>query len=54
MRRLFTGFMGGLPGAGLLLVRLVMGLAFILHGWPKHPARLAQNPKPYRVDECYG
>jgi putative oxidoreductase len=39
MRRLFTGFMGGLPGAGLLLVRLVMGLAFILHGWPK-----IQNP----------
>ena len=36
---LFTGFMGGLPGAGLFLLRLVMGLAFILHGWPK-----IQNP----------
>ena len=39
MRRLFPIFMGGWGGLALLLVRLVMGIAFILHGWPK-----IQNP----------
>src|SRR5919106_6345705 len=39
MRRLFPGFIGGLGGVALLLGRFVMGLAFVLHGWPK-----MQNP----------
>jgi putative oxidoreductase len=39
MRRLFPIFIGGWGALALLFVRLVMGLAFILHGWPK-----IQNP----------
>ena len=40
MRRLFYGnTVGGLGSLGLLLLRLVMGAAFVLHGWPK-----IQNP----------
>ena len=39
MRRFFPVFLSGWCGAALLLVRVVMGLAFILHGWPK-----IQNP----------
>ena len=39
MRKFFTEFPGGLKGTAILLVRLVIGLAFILHGWPK-----MQNP----------
>ena len=39
MRRLYSGFLGGLPGLGLLLVRFAVGTAFIIHGWPK-----IQNP----------
>lgn len=39
MRKLFSNFIGGFGGLALLLVRLVMGLAFVLHGWPK-----IQNP----------
>lgn len=39
MRRLFPEFRGGPAAVGLFLVRLVMGAAFILHGWPK-----LQNP----------
>lgn len=32
---IYPGFVGGRTAVGLLLVRVVMGLAFILHGWPK-------------------
>src|SRR5688572_9585065 len=39
MRRLYPNFIGGFGGLALLLVRLVMGLAFVMHGWPK-----IQNP----------
>src|SRR5918992_2482454 len=39
MRKIFSTFIGGWGGLALLLVRLVMGLAFVLHGWPK-----IQNP----------
>lgn len=39
MRKIFPTFIGGWGASALLLVRLVMGLAFILHGWPK-----IQNP----------
>jgi putative oxidoreductase len=39
MRKLYPNFIGGLGGLALLLVRLVTGLAFVLHGWPK-----IQNP----------
>src|SRR5918999_5784893 len=39
MRRLYPNFISGWGAAALLLVRLVMGGAFILHGWPK-----IQNP----------
>lgn len=36
---LYCDTVGWLGSVGLLLVRLVMGIAFILHGWPK-----IQNP----------
>src|SRR4051812_20617102 len=36
---LFPGFPAGRVGLGLLLVRLVVGAAFIIHGWGK-----IQNP----------
>ena len=39
MRRLYPNFISGWGAMVLLLVRLVMGAAFILHGWPK-----IQNP----------
>ena len=39
MRRFFFNFVGGWAALALLLVRLVMGFAFVLHGWPK-----IQNP----------
>jgi uncharacterized membrane protein YphA (DoxX/SURF4 family) len=39
MRKLYPNFIGGFGGLALLFVRLVIGLAFILHGWPK-----IQNP----------
>lgn len=39
MRKLFSTFIGGWAGLALLLVRLVMGFAFVVHGWPK-----IQNP----------
>jgi putative oxidoreductase len=39
MRRLFSNYIGGWAALALLLVRLVMGFAFVLHGWPK-----IQNP----------
>lgn len=39
MRRFFPSFMTGWGAAVLLFVRIVMGVAFILHGWPK-----VQNP----------
>lgn len=39
MRKLFPVFIGGWRAVALLLIRLVMGVAFILHGWPK-----MQNP----------
>jgi putative oxidoreductase len=39
MRRLYPNFIGGFGALALLLVRLVMGVAFVLHGWPK-----IQNP----------
>jgi putative oxidoreductase len=35
MRRLYSQFLGGGKGIGLLFVRLVLGTAFILHGWQK-------------------
>ena len=39
MRRFFPTFISGWGAAALLLVRIVIGVAFILHGWPK-----IQNP----------
>lgn len=39
MRRFFTEFPSGLKGTALLSVRVVIGAAFILHGWSK-----MQNP----------
>lgn len=37
--RLYTDFVGGRPGVGLLLFRIVTGLALMQHGWTKiqHP-----------------
>ena len=39
MHRFFPSFISGWGAAALLVVRVVMGVAFILHGWPK-----IQNP----------
>lgn len=35
LRFFYPNFAGGRTAVGLLIVRVVMGLAFILHGWPK-------------------
>jgi len=35
MKRLYPQFLGGPRGIALLIVRLVVGTAFILHGWQK-------------------
>src|SRR5688572_16662609 len=35
MNHLFPGFPAGRFGAALLVLRVVVGAAFILHGWPK-------------------
>src|SRR5262245_19623101 len=39
MNRIFPAFVGGSGAVGLLVLRLVVGAAFILHGLPK-----IQNP----------
>jgi putative oxidoreductase len=39
MARVYATFVGGKGAVGLLVLRLVMGAAFALHGWPK-----VQNP----------
>lgn len=39
MKALWNGFPGGRTGAALLVIRLIVGLAFVLHGLPK-----IQNP----------
>jgi putative oxidoreductase len=51
--RLYPAFVGGPGAAGLLLLRLVMGAAFVLHGLPKIQSPLdwmgkmgAPNPPP--------
>jgi putative oxidoreductase len=35
MHRIFPPFLSGKAAVGLLAVRLVVGAAFVLHGWPK-------------------
>ncbi len=35
MGRIYPEFLGGPRGAALLFLRLVVGTAFVLHGWPK-------------------
>ena len=35
LRFLFPGFPAGRIGFGLLVLRLVVGTAFLFHGWPK-------------------
>jgi putative oxidoreductase len=47
MRRLFPRFQDGPQAVGLLLLRLVTGFAFILHGWPK-----IQNPTGWMGPEA--
>src|SRR5436309_402599 len=37
--RIYAGFVGGMGAGGLLALRLVIGAAFVLHGWPE-----VQNP----------
>lgn len=36
MRRLFPPFISGTAAGGLLLLRLIAGSAFVLHGWQKY------------------
>jgi putative oxidoreductase len=45
MGRFYPFFISGSGGFGLFLLRLVMGAAFILHGWPK-----IQNPFNWMED----
>jgi putative oxidoreductase len=35
MSKIYPPFLGGRAALGLLLLRLVMGAAFLFHGWPK-------------------
>jgi putative oxidoreductase len=44
---LYCDTVGRVGSAGLLLLRLVMGVAFILHGWPK-----IQNPMGWMGPEA--
>lgn len=39
MNKLFGSFLGGRAGLGLLIIRVVVGLALMFHGWGKiqHP-----------------
>jgi putative oxidoreductase len=51
MHRFFPAFVRGGGAFGLLLVRLVVGAAFVLHGWPKihdplHWMDQAPSPPP--------
>ena len=48
MRRLFSTFARGWPGAGLLLLRLVAGLALIIHGIERF--RTGQPIEPVILD----
>lgn len=45
MRRLLGSLDEGRVGFALLLLRVIIGIAFVLHGWPKvsDPAGFAQN-----------
>lgn len=45
--RLYDGFVGGRPGVGLLIFRVVTGLALMIHGWPK-----IQNPMSWMPPEA--
>jgi putative oxidoreductase len=48
MHRVYTyGWKGG-PSFGLLVLRLIVGVAFILHGWPK-----IQNPMAWMGDRVH-
>ena len=48
MHRVYTyGWKGG-PSFGLLVLRLIAGAAFILHGWPK-----IQNPMAWMGDRVH-
>ncbi|HSE64655.1 MAG TPA: DoxX family protein [Thermoanaerobaculia bacterium] len=48
MHRVYTyGWKGG-PSFGLLVLRLIVGAAFILHGWPK-----IQNPMAWMGDSVH-
>jgi putative oxidoreductase len=44
LRRLFSTFAGGSPGLGLLLMRLVAGVALLAHGLTRLPARVPIEP----------
>lgn len=47
MRRfLYPSFVGGRGAVGLLVLRLVMGAAFIQHGWPKFQNALHWMDRP--------
>ena len=45
MRRLFSTFAPGWPGAGLLLMRLVAGLCLVIHGFGKLLAGPSFHPQ---------
>ncbi len=49
MRKLFPPFLTGSPAVGLLLLRLIMGAAFVLHGLSK-----IQNPTGWMGDKVPG
>ena len=54
MRRLFSTFASGLPGLGLLLLRLIAGIALIVHWVRLHNGASLQAITPHVIAAAGG